>query len=155
MRMRIEIDETLEEEEVIIKCRQLNKRVADIQQALSSISDTENKMVLVRDGKEYFIPIEDILFFETQGKKVFVHTEEEVYYSKNKLYELEKILPYIFIRVSKSTILNIRKVYSISWNIPSSSEVEFLHTHKKVFVSRTYYKILKERLANREEFGGD
>ncbi len=155
MKMRIEIDATLEEEEVIIKCRQLNKKVSDIQQALSNISDCENKIVLERDGKEYFIQIEDILFFETQDKKVFVHTEEEVYYSKNKLYELEKILPYIFIRVSKSTILNIRKVYSISWNIPSSSVVEFLHTPKKVFVSRTYYKVLKERLANREEFGGD
>ena len=143
MKMRIEIDATLEEEEVIIKCRQLNKKVSDIQQALSNISDCENKIVLERDGKEYFIQIEDILFFETQDKKVFVHTEEEVYYSKNKLYELEKILPYIFIRVSKSTILNIRKVYSISWNIPSSSVVEFLHTPKKVFVSRTYYKVLK------------
>lgn len=155
MKMRIEIDESLDEEEIIIKCRQLNKGIMDIQQAITNVLGSEQKLILEKEGKEYLIPVDDILFFETQTKKVFVHTKGEVYSSRYKLYELEKLLPYTFLRVSKSTILNIRQIYSISWNITSSSEVEFLHTHKKVFVSRTYYKILKERLENREEFGGN
>lgn len=155
MKMRIEIDESLTEEEVIIRCRQLNKEVAKLQQLLSNATYEERKLLLEKDGKDYFIAVGDILFFETQDKKVFVHTGREVYGSKYKLYELEKMLPYSFMRVSKSTILNTKQIYSISWNIASSSVVEFLNTHKKVFVSRTYYKVLKERLENREEHGGD
>lgn len=49
-------------------------------------------------------------------------------------------------RVSKSTILNINHIYSITRNLTSSSIVEFQNTHKQVYVSRHYYKPLKFKL---------
>ena len=151
MKMRIEIDETLEEEEVIIRCKELNSKIADLQNVIAGAAGQERKISFEKEGKEYYIPVEDILFFETEDKRVYVHTTDDVYMSKYKLYELEEILPYNFLRVSKSTVLNTKQIYSISWNITSSSVVEFLHTHKKVYVSRTYYKVLKERLSDREK----
>lgn len=54
-----------------------------------------------------------------------------------------------FLRISKSTILNTNHIYSITRNITSSSIVEFQHTHKKVFVSRHYYKILQLKLSEK------
>ena len=54
-------------------------------------------------------------------------------------------------RVSKSTILNINHIYSISKNLASSSEIQFLNTHKQVFVSRHYYKSLILRLEEKRE----
>jgi len=153
MKMKIEIDETLVEEEVIIRCKEFNNRIADLQSMIVGASGQSNKLSFEKDGKEIFIPVEKVLFFETEDKKVYVHTTDEVYQSKYKLYELEELLPYYFLRVSKSTILNTKQIYSISWNITSSSVVEFAGTHKKVYVSRTYYKVLKERLSDREEAG--
>lgn len=146
--MKIEIDETLDEEEVIIRCKELNSKIADLQNLIAGATGFERKLSFEKDGKEYFIPVDNVLFFETEDKKVYVHTKEEVYCSKYKLYELEKLLPYTFIRVSKSTILNTKHIFSISWNITSSSVVEFSNSHKKVYVSRTYYKVLKERLSD-------
>ena len=102
------------------------------------------------DGKlyniEYYISLKEVLFFETEENNVFAHTLENVYKVKYKLYELEKLLPGNFMRVSKSSILNIDYIYSITRNITASSIVEFQNTYKKVYVSRNYYKPLKFKL---------
>lgn len=86
------------------------------------------------------------MFFETSGTSIHAHTSDNFYQVKNKLYELEKILPSNFIRVSKSTIINVKHIYSIEKNITSSSIVQFSNTHKQVYVSRNYYKLLKQRI---------
>jgi DNA-binding LytR/AlgR family response regulator len=56
------------------------------------------------------------------------------------------LLPGNFIRVSKSSILNSAKVRAIHKNITGASEVEFVGSNKKVFVSRNYFKVLMAKL---------
>lgn len=148
MKIRIEIDETAQEDEIIVKCRELNDNVRRIQQAVAEISD-RNEIEFFKDGTEYFLPVESVLFFETAGNLINAHTADDVFQVKFKLYELENILPGYFVRVSKSTILNIRHIYSIEKNITSSSLVRFSKTHKQVYVSRNYYRFLKQRLSER------
>jgi DNA-binding LytR/AlgR family response regulator len=62
------------------------------------------------------------------------------------LYELEELLPGFFMRISKSAILNTNQVYAINRNLAASSVIEFRNTHKQVYVSRNYYKPLKNKL---------
>jgi DNA-binding LytR/AlgR family response regulator len=52
-------------------------------------------------------------------------------------------------RVSKSAILNLNMVYSVEKNITASSLVRFMGTDKLVYVSRIYYKAMKQRLDER------
>lgn len=52
-------------------------------------------------------------------------------------------------RVSKSTILNTFHIFSINRNLTASSVVAFENTHKKVYVSRYYYKPLISKLEER------
>jgi len=92
------------------------------------------------NGRQVAVSYSDILFFETNGNSIDSHTENDAFQVKHKLYELEEILPSNFVRVSKSTILNINKIYSIDKNIVGVSEVQFYKTHKQVHVSRLYYK---------------
>ena len=87
-----------------------------------------------------------ILFFETDENGISAHTRDEMYQTRYKLYELEDMLPGVFMRVSKSTILNTDQIYSIDRNLTASSVVAFLNTHKKVYVSRYYYKPLTQKL---------
>ena len=68
-----------------------------------------------------------------------------------KLYQLEELLPNAFLRISKSAIVNLNQVYSITRNLTASSLVEFMHSHKRVYVSRNYYKMLVERLAEKRK----
>ncbi|SCG99746.1 MULTISPECIES: LytTR family DNA-binding domain-containing protein [unclassified Romboutsia] len=146
MKIRIEIDEKIKEDEVIIKCSKLTDEINKIQGMLKEIISKKSSMVFYKDNIEYFISLEEILFFETEASIIFAHTVNDVYQVKYKLYELEEILPNNFMRVSKSTILNVDYIYSITRNLTASSIVEFQHTHKKVYVSRNYYKPLKFKL---------
>lgn len=130
MKIKIEIDESAAEDEVIIRCRGLTKQVAAVQRAVRDVTNASEK----------------ILFFETDENGISAHTRDEMYQTRYKLYELEDMLPGVFMRVSKSTILNTDQIYSIDRNLTASSVVAFLNTHKKVYVSRYYYKPLTQKL---------
>ena len=149
MKIRIELDNQIKENEVIIRCNELNEEILEIQKAISELIAEKRELIFYKENTEYYICINDILFFETEESSIYAHTLNEVYQVKYKLYELEEILPKNFVRVSKSTILNSNHIYSITRNITSSSLVEFKSTHKKVYVSRSYYKVLKLKLSEK------
>lgn len=149
MRVTIEVDEELAEESVVIRCKKLDERILRIQQALTEQASSDLTILLHKNEKEYYMPLEKILFFETENKEIRAHTKKDIYETQYKLYELEEILPGYFMRISKSTIVNINHIYSITKNITASSVVEFSECHKQVYVSRNYYKALVERLAEK------
>ena len=125
MKVRIEIDDSVTQDEVVIRCHSFDSNTARIQQALTELTDS-TQLTFFKDNAEYYMPI-----------------------IKKKLYELEEILPRSFMRVSKSAILNLNMVYSVEKNITASSLVRFMGTDKLVYVSRIYYKAMKQRLDER------
>lgn len=149
MKIKIEIDSELIEDEVVIKCSKIDATIQRIQQAISDVDGSKQKLSFYKEDKEYYFPLDEVLFFETNNNNVDVHTIDNMYHTKYRLYELEEILSNDFIRVSKSTILNLNHIYSIERNIASSSIVQFYKTHKQVYVSRFYYKYLREKLNER------
>jgi len=149
MKVTIEIDEKLDEEIVVIRCKNLDDRIIQIQKMLVEQSSKDLTMFLLKNDKEYYITLDEILFFETENKQIRAHTKNDIYETSYKLYELEELLPGSFMRISKSSIVNINHIYSITRNITSSSMVEFAGSHKQVYVSRNYYKALVERLAEK------
>lgn len=146
MKIRIDIDENISENEIVIRCNRLDERAQKIYSSLMDITRGDQNLVLYKGNVEFYISMDDILFFETLDHGISAHTANDVYDTTYRLYELEKLLPGYFMRVSKSTILNTNHIYSITRNLTASSEVQFKNTHKQVFVSRNYYKVLKFRL---------
>ena len=146
MKVRIEIEENLSEEEIIIRCRSVNNTIQKIQTTIADINNQSKEFIFYKEDTEYYLSLNKILFFETDSGSINAHTKNDIYYVKYKLYVLEELLPGSFMRVSQSTILNINHIYSITRNLTSSSIVEFEETHKKVYISRYYYKPLKSRL---------
>lgn len=147
MKIRIEVEEGLAEDEVVIRCRSLTDEITRIQNAVSAVSKVEQSVALYKSDTEYYVPLENLLFFETESNGVNAHTRDNVYQAKYRLYELEEILPGYFLRISKSTIINLREVYSLrKSNLSTTSVASFAGSHKQVFVSRLYVKRLKEKL---------
>ena len=146
MKLRIEIDENLEEPEVVVRCGCLTDEVTHLQQAISKASGASQKSVFYKGSTEYYLTLNDILFFETDENGISAHTKDNVYQTRYKLYELEELLPGSFMRVSKSAILNTSHIYSIKRNLTAASAVTFQGTHKQVYVSRYYYKPLISKL---------
>ena len=146
MKLRIEIADDLAENEIVIRCREIDDEIQRLQRVISETASDRQQMLFYQEEKECYLSLQKILFFETSGNTLEAHTAEDVFNVKYRLYELERMLPSYFMRVSKSTILNVREVYSITKSLTASSLVEFQGTHKKVYVSRNYYKALKTML---------
>lgn len=146
MKVRIEIEEGLTEEEVVIRCGQLSDFVVNIQNYLAQQNGGKRCLALRKGETQFFIPMEEISFFETDGRELRAHTAEKIFSCDYKLYELEELLPGCFMRISKSSIANLDHVYSITRNLTASSVMEFRGSNKKALLSRSYYKAVTERL---------
>lgn len=149
VKVKIELIDGLEEPEIVIRCDTVDDTVQSIHRFIAQQSPGMPKVVFYQGDTEYYFPLDDILFFETESEQVYAHTASESYRIKYKLYELEDLLPRQFVRVAKSTIVNANRVYSVRRDLTSSSLIQFASTHKNVYASRHYYKNLRERLSER------
>ena len=55
MKIKIEIDEGLPEDEVLIRCRGLTEQISDVQKAVSEVINTSQKFVFYRGNTEYYL----------------------------------------------------------------------------------------------------
>lgn len=131
-------------EEIILRAPALNKEVRRLQAALEAAMGGACELALYRGDEEYFVPISELLFFETDGGKLFAHTKDSMFESEDKLYELERRLPPSFVRVSKSCLVNSAMVSSLRHGVTGTAEACFFGSTKKAYISRMYYKVLKE-----------
>ncbi|MFV0478952.1 MAG: LytTR family DNA-binding domain-containing protein [Anaerorhabdus sp.] len=146
MKVRFEVEDGLQEDEVVIRCSKIRQEHLDIQDLIEEKNKETLHLEFHNQGKQYYLSLDTILFFESLGDGVVAQTKETQYQVKLRLYELEEKLPSYFKRISKSAIVNMDKIYSINRDLTSSSSVEFLGTGKKAYVSRNYYKELKASL---------
>jgi len=147
VKLRIELTDSSIEDEVVIHCSRVDDNVQKLQEFILNMSSPQ--MTFYKGSQEFFLPIEDILFFETEGEQVFAHTAGEAYKVKHRLYELEEMLPRPFTRAAKGTIVNTKHIYAIERNLTSSSKISFSGTHKHIYASRHYYKALRDKMGER------
>lgn len=148
MKIKLDLDPQRDNSEIIIRAQKLSPEIEHLYHLLQKESEYPDQIEGIKDDKAYYIGLNDILFFETDSKQVMAHTKDQSFAIKYKLYELEKLLLGQFMRVSKSTILNLDQIYSLRRSI-SNCEVEFYNSYKSVYVSRRYYHNLRESLEER------
>lgn len=93
MKIKIEIEDSLAEDEVIIRCRGLTEEVSAVQKAVSEAAGAVQKFPFYKGNTEYYLSLDEILFFETDEAGISAHTKTDAYQTKYKLYELEDMLP--------------------------------------------------------------
>ncbi len=136
------------EEEIVIRCKEMTPEILRLQKLAQTgvLPRQEEEMSLRLGDNEYFVPLKDILFFETADNRIAAHTATHMYYSDKTLCELSALLPHEFMRVSKSCIINIRGVVSLHREVTGVCEVFFTNSDKRVYISRMYYKPFREKL---------
>lgn len=132
-----------EEDEIIIKSQTPDY---ELLKYLNNYKKDTEKMSFYKDSKIVLLEAKDIFYFESVDNNVFAYTNENVYESKNKLYQLEENLDSrTFFRANKSVILNLNKIESLIPAFGGRFEA-ILKNNYKIIISRMYVKILKERL---------
>ena len=96
-------------------------------------------------GETYMLGTDLIYYTESIDKRTFVYTKDSCYETKYRLYELEEILSANFLRVSKSLVVNIRKVRSVRSELNGRMIAELLNG-EHIVISRSYVKDLKRKL---------
>ncbi|NIK76673.1 DNA-binding LytR/AlgR family response regulator [Paenibacillus castaneae] len=143
--MKVSIEEISKEkeEEILIRCHEVDDEIYEIVNKL----ETEN-LILIGYHNDIInrIKLSDIYYFEAVDGKVFMYSKDNVFEIKQKLYELEELCKERnCFRASKSTILNIAKISVINPSISGRFE-SLLDNGERVVVSRQYVPVLKNML---------
>ena len=144
MKINIDVDDSLQQDMITIHCREITDEILELQRLLSQKQTGGQKISAYIDDIEYYVDVKTILFLEADCNYISVHTAKSIYRVRQKLYELEELLPRDFLRVSKSTIVNTELIASIKKNITGASEISFRNSIKKAYASRNYIKALIE-----------
>jgi DNA-binding LytR/AlgR family response regulator len=93
----------------------LRERINRLLKSVSSVDVSYRKLPIKERGRIILINQSDILYAESQGKKVFVYTADNEYATAYTLNELEERLDGTrFFRVHQAFIVNLDKVTEIS-----------------------------------------
>lgn len=131
------------EDEIIIRCKHVDEHLLKL---VYAIKTGQEKLTATKGTDIVQVMPKEIFYFEAVDNKVFLYLEKDVYETKQKLYELEeRFRGTDFVRVSKSVILNLSKVKSLSPAFNGRFEAT-MKNGEKLIVSRAYVPALKEKL---------
>lgn len=135
----------LPETEVIIRGDIGGKEVTALLQLLQR--KASGKLLLYKEEEQFIVPAGEIAFLETSGSKLLAYTQSEVYEAKLKLYEVKELLSaQSFVRISKSTIVNIDHVRSIQAEFSGNYRIKLKSRKESLTISRKYFKDFKDRI---------
>lgn len=122
-----------------IHCHKVSDEVREI---IAFVKSRQGQLTGTADERQYEIAVSDVFYIESVDNRNFIYTKDKVYETRHKLYELEEKR---FLRVSKSTLLNLMKVSSIKPAL-NSRFVAVLFSGEQIVISRKYVPALKQTL---------
>lgn len=144
MKIHLIINSDLEKTEVHIHAKEYNETIEQLMRQLQTA--TSPTMIDGYLNQEiHMLKIEDIYSIYAEGTKVYLQTEEQEFEAKKKLYELEDQFAKDFVRVNKSTLVNLNKIASIQVATLGATQL-LLDNGASVHISRKYLKELKQHL---------
>ena len=135
----------LPETEIIIRGDVTSEEVVSLLQLLKK--RTGGKVLLFKEEERYMVDPQDIVFVEVVDGKTYAYLKQDVYESKQKLYELNGLLsPRSFVQINKSVIVNINCVKSIQAEFSGNYRLKLKNRKESLTISRKYFKEFKDRI---------
>ena len=124
-----------------------NELTGNVTKAISILeSEDSNEMLAVKKGSDIiFLEFSDIYMFRVENKQVKVYTNDREYVIKKPLYQVEEGLDKSFVRISKTTIVNLKKIERVAPSLKGMMFIE-LKNGLKDNISRKYLPSFKEAL---------
>lgn len=125
------------------------QHLQELQDYLYSLEMSSQVLFGKKNERIYKIDVHTIVYIEGFSKEAYIHTREEQYEIKEKLYELENILSeYGFVRISKSLIINCYMIDSLEPLMNMKYRI-YLKNGEYVELSRSYVRSFKNYLKMR------
>lgn len=147
MKLHIEQSEEYSDIDITIRCNNIDSQLSRLIEQIRLYGYALQGKI---DGTTTLIPPDEIYYFESIDGKTFIYKEKDVFGSDLKLYEIEeRFCKGIFVRVSKSTILNINKLKNFRTQLNGKLEAQ-LKNGERLEINRHYVPELKQRLSEME-----
>ena len=143
--MKIRIEQTsVEENEVILRCAQLDDEMLRV---LSLLRSGMQKILVWNEQRETLpLSVSKVVYCETVEEKTFVYTHDGIYQTALSLAELEDRWGDLgLFRAGKSSVMNLHEIQKLK-NCGSGRIEALLTTGEKMIISRRYAPMLRERL---------
>jgi two-component system LytT family response regulator len=124
---------------------------SSIEDLLSSMRSerkgTYDTHIFVQKSEKLFnLPVEEIVYLEASGDYTIITTKADQFVSSSGIGKLEEILnPEVFIRVHRSTIVNVNYLKEIERHFNGGMVVK-MQSGKSFPVSRTYAKLIRKKV---------
>ena len=144
MRVNLFVSRDIEEPYADIHTNELTENITKAMSILES--DESPDMVAVKKGSDIaLLQFDEIFMFRVEDKQVNVYTESNHYIIKKPLYQVEETLNGDFVRISKTTIVNLKKIKRVA---PSLKGMMFIQLKNglKDNISRKYLPDFKQAL---------
>lgn len=146
MKLNIKIDTSLEEPEALITVPRMSEEVNKIVDYIGKLNGELTVISGVKDDKVEILEQGGLIRAYAEGGKVYAKTERGLYQVRLRLYELEGRLDgSIFVRISNSEIVNLKKVRSIDLSFVGTICMEMTDGEAS-YVSRRYVSKIKKIL---------
>ncbi len=145
MKVECKIDPDCREPYAVIHISEMTPAIGEAISILERAGGTA-ALAAVRDEKTYFLAPEELDLVRTEGREIVCYDSRKNRYAINRpLYELESVLGNRFIRISKSAVINIRRIDHVKAGLNGTMEL-VMKNGVKDFISRSYRKSFKERI---------
>ncbi len=146
MKVECKISTDYKEPYAVLHLNKMTQTMAEIISMLEKEETDSLTLIGTKARKTYFLKPEDISLARTEGREIVCYDKLKNRYILDKpLYELERILDIHFVRVSKSTIVNIRQINHVEASLNGTMEL-VMKNGIIDYISRSFRKIFKERL---------
>lgn len=146
MKVECKISAEYREPYAVLYINKMTDSVAEIISMLEKENANSLTLIAKKDKNTYFIKPEDISLVRTEGREIVCYDKRKNRYILDKpLYELENMLAVYFVRISKSTIVNINQISHVEASFNGTMGL-VMKNGVTDYISRSFRKSFKERL---------
>jgi two-component system, LytTR family, response regulator len=127
--------------------KQEQNSIEDLLKSIKGEKNSYETHIFVQKSEKLFnLPVDEIIFLEASGDYTIITTKTDQFVSSSGIGKLEEILsPEIFIRVHRSTIINLNFLKEIERHFNGGMIVK-MQNGKSFPVSRTYAKLIRKKV---------
>ena len=142
MKVELQISADIDEPYIVIHTRKITPEITQLMELFQSsgnvITVTDNDQLIVLEPSEiYMLRMED--------ERLNVYCQQKKYVSGKRLYEMERLLGNGFMRISKSTLINLKQISRVESSFHGTMLV-ILKNGNKDYISRKYLPAFKHYL---------
>lgn len=143
MNVEIKLSTEIKEPYAIIYTNQLTEEINALAKTLEGRLDTP--LTVKKDDKYHIILPEEIYMVRMEDQQVALYTQHAHYATNKRLYELEQHLGSDFLRISKTTLINLKQLDSVEPSFNGTMSLK-LRNGCQDYISRKYLPALKKYL---------